>query len=195
MLRDLVETDIASGEDDSAAVGIRAFDDLTSEQKLALLADVAEALRYPSVPSPDLTAANEATVAAVIATFKSMLATEIEADSTKRRKRRTALRRLLLRAIGHIEDLEEPLPVEDEVDPDEWAFVLEILEGRIFWDDDFTMDDKFLDLPSDKARAHLEFHGIDPDYFLSIPPEPDRAGLEDVRRRLAKIQGLREPSE
>jgi hypothetical protein len=56
------------------------------------------------------------------------------------------------------------------------------------------MGDAFLDLPPDQARAHLELYGIDPDYYLSIPPEPDQAGLFDARKRLARVQGLREPS-
>jgi hypothetical protein len=194
-LRDLVESDIGSGENDLAMVGIRAFDDLTAEQKLALLADVAEALRNPSVPSPTLNAANEAAVAAVFTTFEEMLVTEIEFGPSETGEQRTELRRLILKAVGHLKELEEPLPSENEVDTEEWAFLVETLEGRIFWDNDFTMDDEFLDLPSDEARAQLDFHGIDPDYYLSIPPEPDQAGLVDVRKRLAQVQRRQEQSD
>jgi len=197
LLRDFVEADLGSGDDDMALSGLRAFDDLTSEQKLGLLADVAEALRYPSVPSPELTAANEAAVAAVFATFKAMLFTEIEGASSDKGEQRTALRRLLLilKANEDIEDQEEPLPSETDVDAEEWVLLLEYLESSILWDDDFTMGDEFLDLPTDEARARLELCGIDPEYFLSLPPEPDQAGLADARKRLARLQGLPKPAE
>jgi hypothetical protein len=189
LLRDFIEGDISVGKDDGDHSGYRAFDELTSEQKLGILADVAEALRYTSVPSPALTAANEAAVAAVFDTFKMMLMTEIEFNQSNTGERRTVLRQLLLEAVGNTEDFEDPLPSADDVDTKEWDFLLEVIEGRVFWDNDFTMSDAFLDLPSEEARVQLELCGIDPDYYMSIPPEPDESGLNEVRKRLAQVQG------
>src|SRR5262245_13630869 len=78
VLRDFVEDDIRSN-DTIVATGIRAFDDLTPEQKLALLADVAQALRDPKTPAPHHTAANEGATAAVIATLRMELDVELDA--------------------------------------------------------------------------------------------------------------------
>src|SRR5581483_305273 len=58
LLRDSIEEDIRA-ETDDADTGIPVFDRLTPEQKLALLADTAHALRDPAVPMPHHTAANE----------------------------------------------------------------------------------------------------------------------------------------
>ena len=194
LLRDLVESDIQSNTG-IAQADFQAFDDLTAEQKLVLLADVAEALRSPLIPAPDLTAANEAAVAAVFSMFKAMLVTEIDAGQLDPGEESTDLRRLLLAAIGQAEDLDEPLLSESDRDIGEWNFLMEVLEGRVFWDNDFTMGDAFLDLPHDESRTKLEMYGIDPDYYLSIPPEPDQRGLNDARQRLAGLQELREPPE
>lgn len=191
LLRDFVEDDINAGTDDSGMAGIPAFDHLTSEQKLALLADVAEALRYPAVASPLLTAANEAAVAAVFGTFSMMLTTEIEANRrSEAGTPRTDLRQMLLKAIGHSEDLEEPLPSEHCLDVREWQFLMELLEGRVFWDDDYRMIEEYLDLPPHQASAQLETCGIHPEYFCAVPSDPTKDQLSNVRKRLAKVQGL-----
>src|SRR5438105_4382457 len=61
MLWDYIEDD--SDEDAGLSeTGIRVFDVLQPEQKLALLADVGQALRDPAIPAPDLTAANEGAI-------------------------------------------------------------------------------------------------------------------------------------
>ena len=57
LLRDTIEEDIRS-ETDGADTGIPVFDRLTPEQKLALLADTAQALRDPATPMPHHTAVN-----------------------------------------------------------------------------------------------------------------------------------------
>jgi hypothetical protein len=33
----------------------------------------------------------------------------------------------------------------------------------------------------------MVLHGIDPDYFLAVPDDPDYAGLEAARRTLAEL--------
>jgi hypothetical protein len=191
LLRDMVEMDI-HGDDDNAVAGVQVFDDLTAEQKLVVLADVAEALRSPSIPAPNFTATNEAAIAAVFSMFKAMLEAEIDTAQSEMGKPSTALRLLLLTAIGQVEEQEEPLPSEVNLDTDEWDILLEVLKGRVLWDTDFAMGDAFLDLPPDEAKAKMDRYGIDSDYFLSTPPEPDKAALADARKRLARLQGLRE---
>src|SRR5208283_4370160 len=64
-----------------AASGVPLFDELGQAQKLAMLSAVSKALLDESVPSPKLTALNEATVAAV---YERLLSEEIltEIDET-----------------------------------------------------------------------------------------------------------------
>ncbi len=51
---------------------------------------------------------------------------------------------------------EEPLPDVTSTKSNEWDWLLEEFEGRIFWDCDFAMGDEFLDLPPDQARVKLQ---------------------------------------
>jgi hypothetical protein len=78
-------------ESDAVETGVKVFDRLTVEQKLALLADVADAMRNPDVPMMDLTAASEGTVAAVFVVARALLREEIA-----EKKEDTTMRSLLL---------------------------------------------------------------------------------------------------
>src|SRR5437868_297447 len=95
LLRDFTESDISAGEDDMDT-SVPAFDRLTAEQKLALLADVASAVRQPEVPMPHHTAANEGAIMAVLVTFRDMLREEVDANEVGQ----TSLRECLLAAVA-----------------------------------------------------------------------------------------------
>src|SRR5262245_12259382 len=82
LLRDSIEEDIR-GETDGAEIGIPVFDRLTPEQKLALLAHTAQALRDPAVPMPFHTAANEGAIAAVFSMIRVELETELDIANMK----------------------------------------------------------------------------------------------------------------
>src|SRR5262249_44890412 len=77
LLRDSVEEDIRAETDDTDT-GIAAFDRLTPEQKLALLAGTARALRDPATPAPRHTDANEGAIAAVFSMIRVELETELD---------------------------------------------------------------------------------------------------------------------
>lgn len=193
LLWDEVEQDISDGTDDSDT-GVGAFDRLTPEQKLALLAAVATAVRDPAVPCPRHTAANEGAVAAVFRTVQDLLADELDpgppgGDDT------TELRRMLLAAAGDPDGREEPLPAATSTDPEPWGWLLEEVEDRVLWDADHEMGDLFLDLPPGEARERLGMAGIDPDYYLESPPEPGDRGLVAARRALARLLGRPEPGD
>lgn len=182
LLRDWIESDIKYQSDDSAT-GIKAFDCLTPEQKLALLADVSTALRDPAVPTPPHTAANEGAIMAVIATFENMLKVELEGDEGQ-----TQLRTLLLAAFdrGRPDRLPKPTTKKWE----RWDDLIERFEHLVFWDSDYALGDHFLDLPPNEAGEKLEAMTIDPDYFLATPREPDEKQLRQARQTLAKLLGL-----
>jgi hypothetical protein len=195
LLRDGVEEDIRSQTDDSSA-GVPVFDRLTPEQKLALLADTARALRDPAVPMPTHTAANEGAIAAVFSMIRDAL--QLELDTARMEgedEKPTEVRRMLLAVCHEPVEREEPLPDVTSDDSEEWEWLVEEFEGRIFWDTDFAMGDQFLDLPHDEARTQLRRSGIDPDFYLAVPDEPDRAGLIAARQTLARLLGLPVPDD
>jgi hypothetical protein len=193
LLRDSIEEDIHAGTD-NAQTGIAVFDQLTPEQKLALVADTALALRDSSTPMPDHTAANEGAIAAVFAMIRCALEMELEMARMEV-EQRTEIRRMLRTVCEKSEEREDPLPGEATMDADEWELLMEEFECRILWDTDFAMGDAFLDLPPDEARAKLQLYGIDADYYLAVPDEPDKAGLSATRQTLARLLDLPMPED
>ena len=191
-LRDEIETDIPYGNDD-VQVGVKAFDTLTPEQKIALLAYVAEALREAEVPPPYLTAANEGAIAAVFGCIRTLTELEIDVSGEEGVQDGTQLRRLILDAVGCGPDREEEPPPSDCRQKDEWCYLLDEIEQRILWDWDFAMGDSFLDLPPAEARAKMDQLTIDSDYYLDIPRDPNPVELLDARRTLARLLGLSAP--
>jgi hypothetical protein len=171
------------------------FDRLTPEQKLALLADTALALRDPAIPMPRHTAANEGAIAAVFSMIRVELETELDIASMEGEEKPIVVRRMLRELCDVSEEREEPLPDETSTDFDEWEWLLEEFEDRIFWDCDFEMGDEFLDLPPEEAREKLELCRIDPDYYLAVPDEPDKADLIAARQTLARLLSLPVPDD
>jgi len=74
----------------------------------------------------------------------------------------------------------------DEPDYCKWDLLVECLEGRVLWDDDWDMVE-YLDAPPAVARRVKAELGIDEDYFVAIPPDPDDA---DAERLLAELVTL-----
>jgi hypothetical protein len=195
LLRDSIEEDIRAGTDD-AETGITVFDRLTPEQKLSLLADTALALRDPATPMPRHTAANEGAIAAVFSMIRVELETELDiAGIESEAEKPTEIRRMLRAVCEESEDREVALPDEAATDAEEWGWLLEEFEDRILWDTDFAMGDEFLDLPPEEAREKLQLCRIDPDYYLAVPDEPDKAGLIAARQTLARLLGLPVPDD
>src|ERR1700740_3381225 len=117
MLWDYIEDD--RNEDAGlSTTGVHVFDVLQPEQKLALLADVAQALRDPAVAMPPHTAANEGAIAAVFSVIRQALEVEI-ALSSEKEAASTEVRALLLAAAADEEEQPEDLPDLAADDPEE----------------------------------------------------------------------------
>ena len=187
LLRDFVESDI-SAEEDALQTGVPAFDRLTAEQKLSLLADVASAVRDQTIPIPVHTAANEGAIMAVLETFREMLQGEVDSGDD----RQTDLRASLLALVAD-EDIRPPQPTSKKWDA--WSNLCECITERMLWDYDFDLGDAFLDLPPEEARVQLSLYGIDPDYFLTVPDDPNEERLIAARQTLAKLIGLAVPDD
>jgi hypothetical protein len=191
-LWDFIEDD-GIDADGLSETGVRVFDALQPAQKLALLADVGQALRNPAVPTPRHTAANEGAIAAVFATIRRALEEEIALDAVADEP--SAEVRSLLLAAAESDDPPEDLPALSDDDRGNWGWVLEAIEGRIFWDADYEMGDAFMDRPPEEARELLGRMTIDPEYYTAIPREPDEAGLVPVRQALARLLGRPVPDD
>jgi hypothetical protein len=174
--------------------GVRVFDALQPEQKLALLADVGQALRDPAIPTPHHTAANEGAIAGVFAMVRQALEQEIDLGAEEKQGE-TQVRSLLLAAAKDSDEQPEALPALTEEDVEAWDGVLETIEDRIFWDADYEMGDEFLDRPPEVSRELLARMTIDSEYFTAIPREPDEAGLAAVRQSLARLLGRPVPDD
>jgi hypothetical protein len=163
------------------ATGVTAFDALQPGQQVALLARVGTALADPVVPAPPLTAATEGALAAVLGQVRAWPEVELfDGDKTE-------CRSLILAAVGEDAGRDRPVPDAGEADWDEWEVLIEQVEARLFWDADWEMGDVFLDMPPEQARADMELHGIDAEYFLAVPDEPNDPQLAEARRTLANL--------
>jgi hypothetical protein len=172
--------------DGDPSTGIEAFDQLSPEQKIMALAEVARAMRRPEAIPPILTAALEATVAAVLRHHRMM----VEGEAEDRRSG-SVCRQTLLDAMAGEQGEFGPirLPKATSRNAEKWDELLELFEGRFFMDDDYTLGGSFLDLPPEKAEELLERTGIDRDYFLDVPDEPTRLQLAEA---LALLNALLE---
>jgi hypothetical protein len=193
ILQDVIQQDISNKTNDPDT-GVTVFDRLTPEQKLTLLAETAHALRNPAIPAPHHTAVNEGAILAVFAMLQGEL--EIELDSAPSTDETSSPIRPLLRAACEgSEDGEEPLPDVQETDPDTWEGLMQEVQEAIFWDDDFAMEDVFLDLPPEQVQDKLQAFGLEPDYYLAVADEPDEAGLICARQTLARLLELPIPDD
>lgn len=173
---------------------IQVLDELERNQKIATYHAVARALLVEDEPPPALTAVIEAAVASVYRHIQHMISMELgegfpDVDdgglfgdpglAESRCWRELAL------AAGHHLGLTADLGL-DQPDYCEWDLLVECLEGRVLWDDDWDMVE-YLDAPPAVARRVKAELGIDEDYFVAIPPDPDDA---DAERLLAELVTL-----
>jgi len=105
------------------------------------------------------------------------------------------LREVLLAAVADGEDRPDRLPKPTAKKWDVWDNLHHGIVERLLWDYDFAMGDEFLDLPPEEARAKLEEFGIDPEYYLEVPPEPGKKGLIAARQTLARLLGHAVPDD
>ncbi|MCY2993739.1 MAG: hypothetical protein NTY19_38565, partial [Planctomycetota bacterium] len=152
----------------------------------------ARALLVEDEPPPALTAVIEGAVASVYRHVRDMISFELDVvevddavdfefgelpEGPSWRERAVAAGR-----EAGIEDLPDP----DGQDFDDWDLLIECLEGRVLWDDDWDMVDH-LDAAPEVARHIKDKLGILDDYFVAIPPDPSDA---DAERLLAELKTL-----
>ncbi len=188
--------DIESQEDDEepGTTGVAAFDRLTRPQRLALLAEVAKGLYDRKEPCVDLTALNEATVAAVFAQLRYLIWVEIDAERSGFEPfpgdPARGPRGLVLAAAREDRQDGQDAPPEAECsDESVWYDLIRALLFRILDDIDYLAAEIFLDMPPSRSRSMKRQLGIPEDYYSAIPDSPSCQELEVIRAHLRRVCG------
>ena len=187
-LWDTVEDDF--DRKDACKTGHAAFDALQPGQKLAMLALVGQALYGDALPSPEHTAHNEATIAAVFEEISLGLVQEVTDQERLPDEHAEFWRTLVREAWMGIADpsMYPRLPTSCS-DIDAWSTIVDLLSKQILWDYDFALGDRFLDADPDESRAAMQEMGIQPDYFTEIAPDPLDGELDRAREILRQLTG------
>jgi len=182
--------------DDDAVTDIEIFDNLQRNQKIAVHLEVSRALLLDSAPAPPLTAINEAAVAAAFQNIRNQVAQELEptvgagGDDAEwfgdaELDAGPSWRQLILNACRDTGDTDD-LPEAVSSDNEEWELLIDCLQDRILWDDDWQLLAQ-LDAPPEASRRMKQELGIDDDYFVTVPPDPSD---EEAARMIVDLRYL-----
>lgn len=152
--------EIESQQDDEepGQTDVKAFDRLTRPERLALLAQVGKGLHDRREPCPDLTALNEAAVAAVFAQVRYLVLVEIDAQRSGfgpfSRDHAGRPRQLVLAAAREVAPKRQAiLPKARSTNLSEWYDLIQAMLFRILDDIDYLVADNFLDAPPSRSRS------------------------------------------
>lgn len=176
----LIADDLCLGE---YPYDIPIIENLTHNQRIAVYHRAVSALFLETEPPPELTAVLEAAVASAYLLIRARISDLLEAKAQKINDPEMAKWppwRELANAVGREMGLEETCEL-DEMDCMEWDLLLENIEYGVLWDSDWEMAEH-LDLDPEKARRVKSNLGIDEDYFIAIPPDPN----DDEAKRLLR---------
>lgn len=165
--------------------GVHVFDELTFEQKLAMLDLVAAALLREGVPAPGLTAVTEGTIGAVFRYLSQLVETEIDEHECELRP--------MISAAAHERHLDKNLPTNSArcAEWHEWHEMIEELSMKILWDLDWDLPQKILDMdPAQRQDIQKQFR-IDSGYFTAVAPDPTPKQLTAIRARLKGMANTR----
>jgi hypothetical protein len=179
-------------DDDSWVFGVRVFDALQPEQKLALLADVGTAVLRPDSPTPPRSVMRDAAIAVIYGEIVTMIAAEIDEENlggTAQQNVRTRLREI----CSARPDLTSPRV--DDAELNHWVPLVQALEDRMLTSDIVLHADLYLDADPERARAMRRHAGVDGDYFMAIVHDPTNRELNQIRATLRRLTEGLEPHE
>ena len=171
------DIEMCEESDEQYVVGIVPYDNLTFGQKLTMLVDVGEALLDENVPMPELTAVNEATVAAVFAHL--VINVELEFDTPD-----TTWRLSIRETCNEVRQEELPDVQCDQLE--EWELWIDSLRDRILWDADYE-DDRILDDQPEVRRILSNLMGISDHYHMVVAEDPTPAEIKGLKMRLMAV--------
>ncbi|MCG8648924.1 MAG: hypothetical protein MI861_03780 [Pirellulales bacterium] len=170
--------------------GIAVYDSMSACQRVGLLYNVAKHLLTATESALPLSAAAEATVAAIFVEIRDQVAIEIDLFPDRVSDRETMTwRRHVLDAHEAVfrtphqqedgfvfdfgpfpEDIEIPAETCHEIHS--WETLIEDLSDAVLWDRDFEMAEGFLDADPGVSQQRRRLLGIDEDYFTQVAPDP-----------------------
>ena len=153
--------EVVSEEDDTFETEVDMFDRLTVGQKVSALSTVANGLLCKEVACVKLTAVLEATVAVVYDHIKTNLTLECDEPESSTEWRTLVVKALESEVVGIPQNF-------DKVDLDEWCGEVDSLRDGILWDEDYKLEDNFIDQSPDDSKRMKKGAGIHPDYFADV---------------------------
>ena len=181
---------LEADHEDEWSFGAAPFDELQRGQKLAVLAQVARGLLCDEEPIPQLTAVLEATVAAVYRQVRELVELEIHDPEDET----TYWRQQVLDAFRESVD-DDDVPDAECDDLGEWVLLIDCLADRILWDEDWANGDLYLDDDPESSQHLKKIMGIDPDYFVEVPPDPTDDELDEILDTLRRLTSGRDEEE
>lgn len=198
-LWDDIESEIDDPNLGVTELGVQLFDELAAMQKLAMLAEVGEALLKETPTHPELTSINEAAIAAIYLHIEHSLDYELDLEKSIDQEILTAEHRshtwrgLLLAAADQIGRGPlrpgEPVLTVDCRDRMEWMAIVEMLTDSVLWDLDYEDSESYVDKSQEEAEFLMNVMSIDGNYFRAIPPDPLPTEANSIRLRLRALVG------
>ncbi|MFA9479727.1 hypothetical protein ACERK3_15680 [Phycisphaerales bacterium AB-hyl4] len=165
---------------DTPATGIQMFDELSRDQQLMLLWQVAEPLLVEACPAPEPTIHLDLTVAAIYRHALDRTLQEVHGRVVSRTWRQIVLD--VQRALDLIRCVEM-----DTRDEGKWESVVEIARDRLVRTElAWEHLDRMLDDPG-LARRAREGWDLPRDYFCAVAPDPTPQEASAAKERLAKF--------
>lgn len=194
-------------EDDTGSypTGVELFDRMTPAQRVGALHSVASALLSDIDAPTNVSAIEEATVAALFMEIRDQVAIEIDfrgdgENDGPDHEAQNRWRSLVLAAQLQLREREfdgGAVPLDDDdflpsasVDCREiktWDAIIEDLVDGILWDRDFEMANLFLDADPNTASRRRKLLGIGQDYFSDVADDPLPA---QVARMIAETREM-----
>jgi hypothetical protein len=184
--------DEAEGLADEWPCGVKLFDELSWQQRLALLERVAKALLEPEVPAPELSTVNEATVGAIFALLRRNIVIELDEanDPHVSTEFDVYYWRRLIAACQEPPGSDDDFHLEVEsADLDAWETLIECLGDQILWNADWDMPELFLDAEPATSRARRKRLGIERNYFITPAPDPRDKEVPTLFANLHQLLG------
>ncbi len=160
--------------------GVGTFDRLALGQQLVLLAEVASALRDPSMPLPGTTIYHEGAVLAAMQEFFDFLEIEI---NLKPAVVTTARRALLAAAWSDSERMPEVTDTDVEV----WFRLYDRMYERLAWNSGIEITDDWLALTPEEMGERMRLAGHDGKAYHARPQEPTEEQIETARTTLKNL--------
>jgi len=194
-------------EDSNLQCGIEVFDSLQLTEQLALFTQIAQYLLTETPAVLDLNAINESAVYAVIIELTQEVEIEIDCnaeppDEAFKTNIQTYWRSRLLgfyrechpeefvneSVAGDTQSASRWIPTDERsTNLEQWEILIEALQNRLLWDEDFLMAGTLMDLDPTRLHQIKGDMAIDDQYFTAIAPD---ISDDQIKNTLAELFGL-----